>query len=87
MVNREFVQIIKKEEVKIALKKLGLKREVRPDDNPIEVWKFYGEKKGQMVTNSFQQRFRKVIRCYESREKVLSSPCTKTRVMYDCANY
>lgn len=30
MVNREFVQIIKKKEVKMALKKLGLKREVWP---------------------------------------------------------
>lgn len=87
MVNREFARRIQKCEVKMALKKMGLKKAEGPDGIPIEVWKSFGEKGIDWLTMLFNKIWRSNKMPGAWRKSTLIPLYKNKGDVQDCANY
>jgi len=87
MVNHEFMRRIQKSEVKMALKKMGLKKAAGPDSIPIEVWKCLGERGLEWLTMFFNKIWT-TNRMPSAWRKSTLIPLFKNKGdVQDCSNY
>ncbi|KAL6538275.1 hypothetical protein OROGR_012263 [Orobanche gracilis] len=58
MTNHDYMRRIQKDEVRMALKRMGSKKAVRPDNISIEIWRYLGERGIEWLTTLFNKIWR-----------------------------
>ncbi|CAH9116420.1 unnamed protein product [Cuscuta europaea] len=87
MVNRDFVRRIQTIQVKEAMRKMGRKKAVGPDDIPIEAWRSLGEKGIEWLTCFFNMIWRNNKMSVSWRKSTLTPLFKNKGDVQECANY
>ncbi|CAH9123913.1 unnamed protein product [Cuscuta epithymum] len=87
MVNRDFVRRIQTTEVKEALRKMGRKKAVGPDDILIEAWRSLGERGVEWLTSFFNMIWRNNKMPTSWRKSTLIPLFKNKGDVQECANY